>query len=1104
MLKYQSMIEKLSLQQKIALLTDRSSLSDKELGHLGIPAVKTAELETLNAESGAYPSYASACRTWNKDLWGRMTEELAVNARGNGLNLLITPDLKCITNAYHKGLSEDAYLNGTFGGVTANAVVTAGAACAYSHLSVDRSDVEYLDLRENLLATHELFEKPFLYATEICAGNAILSSLSTAGAGYSETNATFFHDAVNGKLGEDLFVMSDTTPFSVDYHAFLSGSVNIGGAGLAMERAVGRYARFLRRQKEGLDVERELQGALNDGSAIDEATIDAAVDRLIDFMFRVGRIIPRTSGYIPAKEVGAQVARESIVLLKNESLLPLRANTKLAVIGPSYDGFAAQPSPFSVVGEAVGYDGTNPEGNESDFKDALIATKQADVIVLLLSENDTDRKTFRLSANKMALIDRLKRTGKRMIAVLLGDIPVDMSFDRQFSAVLVAPSEGYGRGKALMDVLSGAVNPSGKLTRTYYDDGDAYLQAIREDKDEGKTLVGPFVGYRYYDTAGGNVRYPFGFGLSYTRFSYSDLKINGKEVTFTVRNTGKCAGSEIAQVYVGSCGHFAMPKKQLKAFEKVTLRPGESQQITLTLSQSALASFDGKTCSESIEKGNYMVYVCASVEDIRLKGTLSLDGTPRSKHNERAEDYFRDLSGVGKKYRTSAAVGKSLPKKHRLLRGIVSILLIVCVLVAMRIGLSLLNTTSEQFTRLGILCLVFVGLSICFAAILIGEKKHRKDLLFAEEMRKSRRKFPDIDAEYISPDEVFDFAREREMNAAFVPAQSSDEPYYFDKDLTFEVMCGDLQKFASERGLSMEKSEVQNFLAAFATSQLLIVPGGMEKRVERLCRILSEYFDTDFYADEMEGISKQEELFHRWTKQERQVTEFYRALVTAEAEPSHLYLTLLRHSSVGSLEEVLSGVSFRPHPTEDEEAYAYSGEEGKRRIPSNLRMIVELGQGESLGQLPDSLAPYAAVLCPGFIECEPAPEKTRFKRFGNYQLKNLLRNIREKYPLEERLWKRVDALEQKIRETQDYRIGHGLWVRLENHTAVCMACGGAATDALDSAVADELLALVVPMLNSEDGVNACVSLLEEIFGGEEITLCRRFLAQIKEAENGNS
>ncbi len=1038
--------------QKVALVTDFSALADASINRVGVPSVKQGDLAALGGEWKDFLPYESVVSSWDIPLIEEMTEEIATVARENNYKLLTTPDLKAATNAYKKGLSEDPYFNGEIGGAMLRAVHRAGAACALASYSVKKEDVEYLDLDENPRAMHELYKKPFLYALENSPCEGVLSSLDGVDNGYQSTNAAFFGDAVGGMLGKDVFVYSKASSCLPDFHSFLKECVSIGGGEVILDRALGRYEQMKSYCEAGSVIELELQGAIDNGSAISGQTLDEAVDRVIDFAYRVNRMLP--SARNGRSDLGLRMARESIVLLKNDRILPLAEKTKIAVVGNDC-GFAGACSDFEIVGTASGYEKGAAE-RKAVFE-AVRAAKDAQAVLLFLSSDESSRA--KLSDDSLTLIEELYKTQKPVIAVLTGNKPVDMAFDHLVSAVLVSPQGGASCFKALESVLTGKYNPSGKLARSYIDYADEYYSVLKSDKNQCKTKVATFVGYRYYDTIGRKVRYPFGHGLSYTSFAYSALEIKKDEVSFTVKNKGRRFGCETAQLYIGLGGSALRPKKELKGFVRVELAAGESKRVSIPLPRSRFTSFDATTLGESVEKGVYRVYVGSSVSDIRLKGRLLLDGEARKEQKENPDEYFRDISNIGKGYRSGAAVEiSSLPAKSRARQAFWGVLLIT-LSVAVILGIDLLQA-SEKSAAKSVIMLIATALAGISGGVLISEKHFRKNKL-QQEIIDQQLRFAMEKAKKTSDSSAAAVVKNEIKNEY----KSPDEPHYFDKSLTFEVMCRELQLFAQERGLFVEEKLVRTWIAAMTACRILVV-SSKEKSINMFCKILSEYLGTDLFADDAENYVQGADLLEKRNLYYVTITQYKKALDEAEIDKTRIKICLLRHVK----KDWLQALVFE------------SEQEIKKRkeLPRNFFVIMEV---DDIFGIPTSILGKAASLFFEAREIEESSEKTAVRPIGNYQFQNLCRNVRDDFPLDERLWKRVDRLEEEC-GGESFRFSNSDWIKMEKHCSAFIACGGEQHDALDSAIATELLPTIKGRLKTGRTDDEVVALLEEIFNAQ--------------------
>ncbi len=664
MLKHSDIIGALEPLQKTALVS--SPLEDEALTQAGLPAAGKASLSELGKKRGV--SYPCAARTWNLELVGKMTEELVSEAGGAGARLFVSPDLKAAIDPYKEALSEDAFFSGEMGAAIVGATHAAGGAIGLSRLSLDGEDLSYLDRRENPGTVHERVSAPFLRAVKEEPCEAIFLTPERGKAGYANTNRALFSDSVSGYFGNVFTVAEEVAP-TADSLTLLRGKVALGGATLPLERAVMRYRQLKGYLDEGSINERDLEDAVREGGALEESKLDEAADEIADFALRLAEHTPAGD---MGEEARQRVAEECIVLLKNRGVLPLATGTRIAIVGDAYSDLTPFGARFTVAGRARGYE---PATDRSDtyLPEAVRAAGEAEVVLVFLTLGETG-KSLAMPANRLALLDALKNTGRKVVALVAGDLPADMSFDSDLDATLAVPADGPYAAEALARVLMGETDAAGRLTRTAFDGADGYFRVWKANKDAGRMRVGGFLGYLRYDTAGESVRYPFGYGLSYTTFSYSGISLDANKVSFTVKNTGKRAGCEVAQVYIGapSVSHVS-PKKRLAGFAKVYLAPGESKRVTVPLPLSSYATFDPRTLSDNVEKGVYRVYVCSSALDIKLWAKRNLAGVEREKTEETPAEFFpggdfSSAKNVRREHRLGNAYTGKVPQKLKTAR----------------------------------------------------------------------------------------------------------------------------------------------------------------------------------------------------------------------------------------------------------------------------------------------------------------------------------------------------------------------------------------------------------------------------------------------------
>ena len=354
--------------------------------------------------------------------------------------------------------------------------------------------------------------------------------------------------------------------------------------------------------------------------------------------------------------VARKAASESTILLKNEeNILPLKPGAKVAIIGdfafvPRYQGAGSSlvnPTKVETISEMVGnYDiqvigssrGYSRTGEEdaTTRKEALDIAKKADIVLFFFGLNEDsesegmDRTHMRIPQNQITLLQELGQVNPNLVGIISAGSAIEMPWHHYLKAMLHCYLNGQAGAGAVLDILTGAVNPSGKLSETIprrYEDTPAYRYYPSQERTaEYRESV--YVGYRYYDKAQIPVLYPFGFGLSYTSFEYSNLSVTDDGVSFDLKNTGAKDGAEVCQLYVGlENAKVFRPEKELKGFAKVFLKAGESKKVEIPFDDKTFRYWNVKTNKWEIEGGNYSICIGASSADIRLSGNVSKAAT---------------------------------------------------------------------------------------------------------------------------------------------------------------------------------------------------------------------------------------------------------------------------------------------------------------------------------------------------------------------------------------------------------------------------------------------------------------------------------------------
>lgn len=684
MLKHKDLISQMTLKEKASLCSGKDFWHLKSIERLGLPEIMVCDgphgLRKQNAENkkvGIGNSYPATCFptavttacSWDRDLIYKMGQALAEECLQHGVSVLLGPGVNMkrspLCGRNFEYFSEDPELAGEMGAAFIAGVQSKGIGTSLKHFAGNSQEMKRMTSNSIIdeRALREIYLRAFEKAVKKSQPWTVMNAYNLLNGTYCSENDRLQNKVLRDEWGFKGAVVSDW------------GAVNDRVAGL----------------NAGNDLEMPSSGGVNDAKiveavkcgVIDETTLDERVDKLIDIILKGAA--NKKPGYkfdVRAHNLlSRQIAEQSMVLLKNDgNILPLKRveGEYVAVIGafadnPRYQGAgssiinptmidsgrrAFNNSPISVK-FADGYDRSGKRKNEDAYiTEACNLAKNASKAVVFIGLTDDyesegfDRSTMKLPDGHNRLVEAVSRVNDNVIVVLEGGSPVEMPWADDVKAILNAYLGGQSVAPAIVDVLTGKANPCGKLAETYpvclKDTPTSFRYP--DSKEDVQYRESIFIGYRYYDKVERNVRFPFGFGLSYTSFEYSDIKLKkknltkgeGAKVTFTIKNTGDVAGSEIAQVYVAKPESkiFRAPK-ELKGFVKIHLDPGEEKKVTVELDDRAFAFWNTATEDWCVESGEYKILVGASSRDIRLEAAAKM----KSEDDETIVD-LRESAGV--------------------------------------------------------------------------------------------------------------------------------------------------------------------------------------------------------------------------------------------------------------------------------------------------------------------------------------------------------------------------------------------------------------------------------------------------------------------------
>ncbi len=659
-MKYQDIIEKMTIEEKAAFLSGKGEWQTRDFVRLGIPSIFCSDgPHGIRKQAGAgdhlglneslpatcFPTAATIANSWNTELGEELGKTLGEEAMAEGVNVLLGPGLNIkrspLCGRNFEYFSEDPYLAGKMAASYVKGIQSQGVYACPKHFAVNSQELRRMAMNSVLdeRTLREIYLTGFEIAVKEGKAKTIMSAYNEVNGTYANESKHLLTDILRDDWGFDGIVITDW--------------------GASNDHALGVAAGSnLEMPNPGLDSARELIAAVESGK-IKIEDVDARVDELLDAVMTlyVNAQGKSTEFDKPAHHaVARKAAAESTVMLKNEGrILPLKGGTKVAIIGdfafvPRYQGAGSSlvnPTKIETVSELIGnYDlqvigssrGYSRSGEEdaATKKEALDIAARADVVLFFFGLNEDsesegmDRTHMRIPQNQINLLQELGQVNKNLVGIISAGSAIEMPWHHYFKALLHCYLNGQAGAGAVLDILTGGVSPSGKLSETIprrLEDTPAYrYYPSTERTSEYRESL--YVGYRYYDTADVPVLYPFGFGLSYTTFDYSDIAVTESGVSFNIKNTGEKEGSEVAQLYVSLPGAKVFrPKKELKGFAKVSLKPGETKKVEIPFDDKTFRYWNVKTNKWEVEGGEYQIRIGASSVDIRLEGSIQKSAT---------------------------------------------------------------------------------------------------------------------------------------------------------------------------------------------------------------------------------------------------------------------------------------------------------------------------------------------------------------------------------------------------------------------------------------------------------------------------------------------
>lgn len=695
-MKHEEMIKKMTLEEKAAFLSGKGEWQTWDFERLGIPSMYCSDgPHGIRKQAGAgdhlglnpslpatcFPTAATMANSWDPALGEEIGRALGEEARVQDVHVVLGPGLNIkrspLCGRNFEYFSEDLYLAGKMAAGYVRGIQSKGRYACPKHFAVNSQELRRMAM--NAVVDERTLREIYLTGFEIAVkeggAKALMTSYNQVNGTYSNENTHLLKDILREEWGYEGIVITDWGGSNDHVKGVAAGS-------------------DLEMPTPGMDSARQIVKAVQE-NRIPEEAVDACVDRLLDAVLTLtGRQEEKPSEFDKEAHhaLAKKAAAQSAVLLKNqEDILPLKPGTHVALIGdfafePRYQGAGSSMVntikldkmseliggyDLTVVGMARGYK-RDGEADTVLEKEAVDLAQSVDVVLYCfgldeLSESEgVDRTHMRIPQNQITLLEAMARVNENIVGILSAGAVVEMPWHTSLKALLHGYLYGQAGAGAMLDIITGKVNPSGRLNETYpvrYEDTPAFKYFPSEERNS-EYREALYVGYRYYDTAKVRVLYPFGFGLSYTEFQYRDLTVNPEGAEFTLTNTGNRDGAEVAQLYIGmKDGKVFRPAKELKGFQKVFLKAGESRRVHIPFDDKTFRYWNVRTDQWETEGGTYTIMIGASCLDIRLRTETEIEGTTDTYpyYTNRMPSYYSGLIGQVEDQEFQELLGYPIP-----------------------------------------------------------------------------------------------------------------------------------------------------------------------------------------------------------------------------------------------------------------------------------------------------------------------------------------------------------------------------------------------------------------------------------------------------------
>ncbi len=1104
MIKNERLVYSMTPEQRIKTITGVEFYKNRSQDGYAFPVFDVCKnpLESAGARLTAFPSDSALACAWNSSL-----VEKVYKCEGNEAKASVVNPYYNITNSLEDfDASNDEFVAGKLAAGKIAGLNRSGAFVNFEDkLRVDSS-------AEEKIAGKLLTEAVFASGepdSVICTDSEKINSYAEykfAGLKYGVADTK---EKVAAYLAEGysfVFLKTDFTDELVPY---------------LLELTI-RYDKAFDACNRGKISPEQLEECVHELKMLPMEAIDAACGRVIETLVNLGNcnsdsVVERKLSLRDGEnarfneklhsDVALEAARESVVLLKNNGILPLKHELRVAVLGEYAkashyvdDGNTRTESglPFEVindyeiqtVGFAYGYR-KGETGRQDLLKTAVKLAAGADAALVFLC---AERGETVLPVEQIELIDALSKSGVKIIAVLDSETSLDVSFSEKCDAVLYSARGGQKLANATFEIITGLVSPSGKLAR-------------------------PLT-----ESDGVSVRYPAGYGLSYTEFTYSNLVITERGVTLTVTNAGEYDGHATVLMYAGKKPKDgrARERARLRGFKKVFVKKSDSVKLEIPFGEETFRTYDAETKKYKNEGGEYVVSLFDGSPDPVLAGEITLAPYVYDYEKEIAANKSECLDGE------QAVKDFALPEEKAVFTcrkfggfgvklALAIMLAVYCDAAAVLLLVGGLISSTLGYILIGVVAAAVNAGVIAFCVSLSKKRKAQavSPVYIGDVVEKLGNYKELATVSYEKPlaseeaglDEEEKTQETEEQQDGQTPVYEYDtgftelkqEDIKFRENASFAELCTNFHEYAASYGVDMETSSVRALFSSLAASKLVLLDIKNKEALPSFIQALCGYFGGVQVVEAGWAWSKPDDLF--WTLENGKyvASGFVNAIYSAVGTPEKNALAVITQVQSESLKGYFGDIiKYALFPSE--EHVLKLNDETQVTLPHNLRYVLITENG--FGELPPELAAASvqAELLVSKIEPTAAVE---VKNVSSATFEELVKDSREEHFMQEIVWKKIDDLIEQINASERFALGNKSVLQLERLTSVLLACGADDSEAFSLAFTGKIVAMLktLKLYKQDGGERALFAMLEKLFGDENLTKIQKAL--IKTAPAGS-